>query len=108
MLETQLFNAIQNVLPDPGKIFWKEHALMRMRQRGIRIDDVFEVLQKGHIIEIYQSDKPFPSVLINGKTTKNRPIHVVVGINAGAGEIHIVTSYEPDPQKWEQNFGKRK
>lgn len=108
MVQKSLISIIQEASRTPEKVYWKDHALMRMRQRGIRVDDILDALQSGEVIEEYRTDKPFPSVLVNGRTNKARPIHVVVGVNESAGEIHIVTGYEPDPLRWDENFSKRK
>jgi hypothetical protein len=107
-MDNQSFmGVIKEALKESEKVFWKAHALMRMRQRGIRVDDIEEALFSGEVIEEYRSDKPFPSVLVNGRTLKGRPIHVVVGVNVEEQEIHIVTGYEPDPNRWDSNFGLR-
>jgi hypothetical protein len=108
MIDLTYISTIQDALKIQNRVFWKDHALMRMRQRGICVDDIIETLLSGQVIEVYQTDKPFPSVLVNGLTKTNRPLHVVVGVNMQAKEIHIVTGYEPDPFRWDMNFSKRK
>ena len=59
------------------------------------------------IIEKYDSDFPLPSVLINGKTSNNRPLHVVIGINSAENKLVIITAYEPGPIMWEDNYSRR-
>ena len=108
MIKRTLITEIQKALGISDKVYWKDHALARMRQRNIRVDDIVETLFSGEIIEEYRTDRPFPSVLVNGRTAAGRSLHVVVGVHAQAGEIHIITGYEPDPQRWNENFSKRK
>ena len=44
----------------------------------------------GEIIEEYPNDFPYPSCLILGKTTDNRIIHVVVGMNDT--KLYLITA----------------
>jgi hypothetical protein len=46
-------------------IILTEHLLARMRQRGIRYDDLKQTIRSGEIIEQYPTDYPFPSCLIS-------------------------------------------
>jgi len=47
-----------------------------MQNRGIKTDDLVDVLIHGEIIEEYADDKPYPSWLIYGDAF-GRPIHIV-------------------------------
>jgi len=49
-----------------------------------------------------------PSLLINGYTTNNRPLHLVVAVNETEKQLIIVTVYEPNPIIWLDNFTRRK
>lgn len=83
----------------------KLHTRKRMIERNIKIREVKEAIENGTIIEEYVDDKPLPSYLIYGKTSKLRPIHVVVGVDEEVAAI--ITVYEPDPAKW-IDFTKRR
>lgn len=98
---------VQNAL-QTDSVFWKSHMLNRMRERSITADEILYCLKNGDIVEQYESDKPFPSALVIGFTEKGRPIHVVVGMNVDENELHIVTTYEPELDKWEDGFRKRR
>ena len=39
--------------------------------------EVYEDTYNGEVIEEYPDDKPYPSALIFGKTTTDRPLHMV-------------------------------
>ena len=69
-----------------------------MTKRGIKIEEVKEAIKNGEIIEEYLNDKPLPSYLIYGRTRYNRPIHVVIGVDADM--IAIITVYEPKEENW--------
>ena len=64
-------------------------------------------LKEGDIIEQYDDDFPFPSVLINGLGAGNVPLHVVVAINSDELKLVIITVYKPDPLKWIDQFSRR-
>jgi hypothetical protein len=78
-----------------------------MFERKISTSDVERVLTTGEVIAQYADDQPYPSRLILG-ILGGRPIHVVAADNASAGEIVIITVYEPDPKQWEAGFRRRK
>lgn len=90
-----------------NNIIFRTHALQRMFKRGITHEEIYEVLEKGEIIEAYPADLPYPSRLIFG-WSGSRPLHVVVAENVLEFETIIITAYEPDSQKWEKDFKRRK
>ena len=46
------------------KLKFRVHALQRIFQRNISIEDVRYVLTSGEVIEDYPEDEPYPSFLI--------------------------------------------
>ena len=90
------------------KIAYRLHASERMFAREISVKDVEYLLKQGEIIERYDDDYPLPSLLINGYTTNNRPLHLVVAVNETEKQLIIVTVYEPNPIIWLNNFSRRK
>jgi len=89
-----------------NSIRWTDHAIKRIIQRDISRADVKYVLTNGEIIEQYPDDYPHPSCLVLGVLPKHRYIHVVCGI--GNNELWIISAYHPDPEKWTNNFSKRR
>lgn len=87
-------------------IVWKEHALQRLKQRKILLDEVIEALSSGEIIETYPADRPFPSCLVLGITFNKRYLHIVCSIDNDL--LYIITVYEPNTIKWENDFKIRK
>ena len=88
------------------KIFVTAHAAERFRQRGIKIDDIFNAINVGEIIEQYPNDYPYPSCLIIGENLRGENIHVVLsdeGISS-----RIITAYFPDAEKWDEDFKNRR
>lgn len=89
------------------QVIYQRHAVERMAQRGIREEDVEHVLLTGETIETYPHDTPYPSKLLLGWNDL-RPIHIVVATDAANQRTIVITVYEPDPNKWEADFKRRK
>lgn len=88
-------------------LVFRVHAIKRMFERGITVDDVRMAVDNGEVIEDYPDDFPYPSCLILGQAG-GRQLHVVVAENAAADETIVVTVYEPDPDHWDASFKRRK
>lgn len=80
-------------------IRWGVHALQRMVQHGIDLEEVREVVTAGELVEDYPDDHPYPSALWLG-WPGDRPVHVVVAYLPGS-VLRIVTAYRPDPDRWD-------
>lgn len=78
-----------------------------MFQRRISADDVRQVLSFGEVIEEYTDDQPFPSRLYLALVA-GRPLHVVVAGEDLSDTCIIVTAYEPDLERWEPGFRRRR
>ena len=88
------------------RVVFRVHALARMFERRITVEDVRAVLARGETIQVYAEDAPYPSRLVLG-WRGTRPLHVVVAEDSDAGILIVVTAYEPDPVMWNDGF-KRK
>ncbi|HID10196.1 MAG TPA: DUF4258 domain-containing protein [Candidatus Latescibacteria bacterium] len=74
---------------------------MRTEERGpIREEEVFEAIQVGEVIESYEDDKPYPSILVYGRTAQGRPLHLVCAYAEEEDLAIVITAYEPDPLRW--------
>ena len=89
------------------RLVFRVHAIQRMFQRQVSIDDVHHVLKSGETIEAYPDDIPYPSSLILG-WCGSRPVHIVAADNMTAHETIIITVYEPDLAQWEPGFKRRR
>jgi hypothetical protein len=86
-----------------SSIFYSRHALDEMRSETFgRIFDfeVSESIMNGEIIMSYPEDKPYPSILLYGKTNKGRPLHIVCSCNKEEKTAIVITVYQPDPERW--------
>jgi Domain of unknown function (DUF4258) len=89
-------------------IQYRIHATQRMFLRNIQENEIVYVLLHGHIIENYENDFPFPSVLVSGITASQRQLHIVIAVDKKLNRFYVITTYEPHPQKWIENFTRRK
>ena len=87
-------------------IVFRQHAIERMFERNVSIDDVKEIIEKGKLIAYYENDKPYPSKLLL-KIINDRPLHVVIAENKNDNMIIVVTVYEPDGKSWSEDFERR-
>jgi hypothetical protein len=90
-----------------SQLLFRVHAVQRMFERNVSVKKVVQAIQFGEIIEDYSSEMPEPSRLVLG-FQGHRPFHVVTSENVEKNETTIITVYLPDPQKWVQDFRKRR
>lgn len=84
-------------------ILYSRHAKFEMKNEEFgRIfeKEVYEAICSGEVIEEYPEDKPYPSVLIYGRTTENRPLHIVCAYSQTENLVIVVTVYHPDSELW--------
>jgi len=78
-----------------------------MFERDIDEADILFLLETGVVIEEYVKDYPFPSILVNGRDRDGRALHTVTGVDLQSQRLYLITTYEPDPNKWIDNFSRR-
>ncbi|MEH2083982.1 MAG: DUF4258 domain-containing protein [Nostoc sp.] len=86
---------------------FSKHAVDQSILRQVQVKEIREVIANGQVIEDYPNDKYGPSCLISGLTQVQRPIHVQCSYPSGA-LVRIITLYQPDPQKWDEDFTQRR
>jgi len=89
------------------RIIFRVHAIQRMFERNVSVQNVKKVLQSGKLVEDYSEEMPFPSGLMLGGRGAH-PLHVVVADNKTADEAVVITVYEPDLSRWKSDFKSRK
>ena len=89
----------------PETMVVTQHSRKRFAERNIKLRDVCEAINTGTIIDEYPEDTPYPSCLILGKSNEKN-LHICASINEGI--IYVITSYIPDPAKWESDLKTRK
>ena len=89
---------------DSDRVLYSGHAKREMRAEEfgpISDQEVYEAACNGEVIEEYPDDAPYPSVLIFGTTSSNRPLHSICAYNNEDSQVVVVTVYQPDPNRWE-------
>ena len=89
------------------KLVFRAHALKRMFERLIEVEDVRHVLETGEVIEDYPDDTPYPSRLVMGER-HGRVFHVVAADNPDDETTIVITTYEPDSELWSPDFRTRR
>jgi Domain of unknown function (DUF4258) len=89
------------------QLVFSVHAGLRMSKWAIDEEDVQTVVDTGDVIEEYPSALPLPCQLMMGRT-RGRHIHVVVARIEATRRAVIITSYIPDPEKWEPDLRTRR
>lgn len=91
----------------PRRLVFRLHALQRMFERHISVDDVRQVLDTSETIEVYPQDMPHAARLVVGWPRK-RPIHVVAADDPESHITIVITAYQPSTDLWEPDFRRRK
>lgn len=96
---------IHSAAAERNNIMLTGHAAEQIKERQIRISEIYSVLDYGIKIEDYPTDYPYPSCLMLGLSEQG-PLHVVCSLNDGI--VYLITAYRPDPEKWEADFRTRR
>lgn len=80
---------------------------MRMAERRVSPDEIFEILAKGVQIEYHPNFHPHPKEVFAGFSGV-RPLHVVVWNIEATQTSVIYTVYEPTLDKWYPDFRTRR
>ncbi len=92
-----------------GDILISNHGYDELSEDKISIKDILLNIDKSILIEDYPNYAKGPCVLLLQKDIKNNPIHIVWGIPKGqSSPAVIVTAYKPDPNRWSDDFSRRK
>lgn len=82
------------------------HAIIQLKTRKIKISDIYNGIDNGEIIEQYPNDKYYPSCLILYFRVNGEPVHFVCSM--GNNKIYLITAYNPDLERWENDYKTRK
>ena len=95
----------------PFHLRFTDHARREMESElfgVIRVEVILDALASGEIIEDYPEDQPYPSCLILGRTMSGRPLHIVCAPVLTETLLIVITTYQPDPERWEADLKQRK
>ena len=85
-----------------------KHATIFRLKRGIIMAHLKLALLNGEIIETYPDAEPYPACLVLGWLSSGDPLHIVCSRGDTEPQLRIVTMYEPDDTRWEDDYKTRK
>ena len=91
---------------DCAAIQFTRHAVLRMVERDLSLEETLAAIRLGDVIETDPSDTPYPTTLLLGRRD-GRVLHVLVSHNPQTGICYVVTVYRPDPATWSGDFKRR-
>ncbi|MBC8460807.1 MAG: DUF4258 domain-containing protein [Deltaproteobacteria bacterium] len=92
-----------------GEIRISEHGYDELAADGITVREIVVGVFDVVVLEDYPDYAKGPCVLTLQKDREGRPIHGVWGIPRSSTALAVlVTAYRPDPERWADDFRRRK
>ena len=91
-----------------GRVRESTDALREAEADGLALGQIETLTLTGECIEDYPEDPRGPSCLVLGRLPGRHPVLAVWGIDAPSRQAILITVYLPDPQRWSDDFGRRR
>jgi hypothetical protein len=92
-----------------GQVMISDHGYDELAADGLMVSDIVSTVNDSRMIEEYLDYAKGPCILVLQKDRNGKPVHAVWGIPKGkTSPAVLVTAYRPDPNRWENDFIRRK
>ena len=92
-----------------GEVLISAHGYEELAGDDILVKEAIAGVANAQVIEAYPDFHKGPAILVLQQDQAGEPIHVVWGIPRGASAPAVlVTAYRPDPNRWSDDFLRRK
>lgn len=82
-----------------------EHGYDELSEDGLTVKELFDGIEQAQIVEEYPDYPKGRCILLLQKDKRSNPVHILWGIPKGYDKPAVlVTSYRPDPKRWDQTF----
>jgi hypothetical protein len=103
-------SAARSSAGDLRAVVWSAHAVQALLSHALSRADVEQALSASVVIEDYPANhRGLPDCLVLGFLEPGAvPVHAVVAIDEVRDRILVVTTYRPDPGRWENDWKTRR
>ena len=96
-------------LVNRGEVRISDHGYDELAADRVSVRDLVAGLSTAELLEDYPDFFKGPCVLVLQWDRAGKPVHAVWGIPSGeSSPAVLVTAYRPDPERWSQDFRRRK
>ena len=105
---SQTLGRVQQLLAE-GEVRISDHGYDELAVDAILAGEVIAGVQQAVVLEDYPDYIKGPCVLVLQQDSAGKAIHAVWGIAQGTTKPAVlITAYRPDPEKWTQDFMRRR